>query len=64
MNEPLIVTADIPPHVARRAVDIPDVFARKPGVVMLQSYDTPSDAQRSAPAPSTSEQPAEAPTQR
>ena len=36
----------------------------QPGVVMLQSYDTPSDAQRSAPAPSTSEQPAEAPTQR
>jgi hypothetical protein len=39
-----------------------DDVQSQPGVVMLQSYDTPSDAQRNAPVPDTrSSQPADAP---
>ncbi len=35
-----------------------------PGVVMLESYDAPSDGQRSAPAPDASSPPAAAPATR
>lgn len=56
--------SEAPPTQEQQAAPSEPEAASQPGVVMLQSYDAPADAQHNVPAPAASPPPAEAQPQR